>query len=327
MKKEQIVRLVEHWRRPIPACDLFRFSHVLINSKTDATTPALYEDSLGPNIVAQTRPHIGADTESGTSTQPRTMASTLGWDDEYRAANPLRFSPGPDGINMHDNDQPGQDSQLEQVIDPRLIGLSHAGEGISVAPPVPSKNKNKKTTKAKGKAAGQKKTQTRPRAKNPTVMPDDVELSEPTVEKPRPRPRPLNPHLMPDNSMDRTASAPPDQSSNARECQPAPPQIAPTAPPVNEVPAEIPPTPSAEMPPAELNLTGPPHSALADLNPTEVESTELGRPRRQPAKRKLDACLALQFKEAEEKEAREWEKLQARKRKGVAPPTKRQRIK
>jgi hypothetical protein len=186
MKKEQIVRLVEHWRRPIPACDLFRFSHVLINSKTDATTPALYEDSLGPNIVAQTRPHIGADTESGTSTQPRTMASTLGWDDEYRAANPLRFSPGPDGINMHDNDQPGQDSQLEQVIDPRLIGLSHAGEGISVAPPVPSKNKNKKTTKAKGKAAGQKKTQTRPRAKTRQSCPMTLSFLNRLLKSPAP---------------------------------------------------------------------------------------------------------------------------------------------
>ena len=104
IKKEQIVWLVEHWCCLIPACDLFRFSHVLINSKTDATTPALYEDSLSPCIVAQMRPHIGADMESGTSTQPRTMASTLGWDDEYQAVNPLWFSPGPDGINMHDND-------------------------------------------------------------------------------------------------------------------------------------------------------------------------------------------------------------------------------
>ena len=127
--------------------------------------------------------------------------------------------------------------------------------------------------------------------------------------------------------MDRTASAPPDQLGNARECQPAPPQIASTALPVNEVPAEIPSTPLAEMPAAELNLTGPLHSALADLNPTEAESTEMGHPRCQPAKHKLDACLALQFKAAEEKEAREWEKLQAWKRKGVAPPTKCQHTK
>ena len=328
MKKEQISRLVEHWRRPIPACNLFRFSHVLVNSKTDATTPALYKDSQGPHTVAQTRPHIEVDTESGASNRPRTMASTLGWDEEYRAANPLRFSPGPDDINMHDNDQSGQDLQLEQVIDPRLIGQS---EGTSVEPSAPlvlSKNKNKKQTKAKAKAAAKKKTAPRPRGKNTNVMPDDVELSEPTttVEKPRPRPRPLNPHLMLDNSrMDHTESAPPDQSGDLREFEPAP-QMALTAPPVHEAPADTLPTPSAEMPPEEPNLMGP-HSVPADLNPTEAESTESGRPRRQPAKRKLDACLALQFKAAEEKEAREWEKLQARKRKGVAPPTKRQRIK
>lgn len=329
MKKEQIARLVEHWRRPIPACNLFRFSHVLVNSKTDATTPALYEDSQGPHTVAQTRPHIGADTESGESTQPRTMATTLGWDEEYRAANPLQFSPGPDDINMHDYDQPGPDSQLEQVIDPQLIGQSHTGEGILVEPTAPlvaSKNKNKKQTKAPAKAAGKKKAETRPRAKNTSAMPDDVEVPEPTttVEKPRPRPRPLNPRLMPANSrMDHADSAVPDESGDPREFQPAPPQMAPTMPPVHETPAD---TNLAEMAPPELNLTGPPHPALADLNSTEAESTELGRPRHQPVKRKLDACLTLQFKAAEEKEAREREKLLARKRKGVAPPTKRQRI-
>jgi hypothetical protein len=43
MKKEQIARLLEHWRRPVPGSDLFRFSHVLLNIKTDETTPALYK--------------------------------------------------------------------------------------------------------------------------------------------------------------------------------------------------------------------------------------------------------------------------------------------
>ena len=46
MKKEQITRLLDHWRRPVHATELFRFSHVLVNSKTEETTKALYADSF-----------------------------------------------------------------------------------------------------------------------------------------------------------------------------------------------------------------------------------------------------------------------------------------
>ena len=91
MKKEQVARLVEHWRRPVPASDLFRFSHVLVNSKTDATTPALYKDSLGPHSVARHTAPVATNAEARPSIHPPTMASTLGWDEEYREANPLRF--------------------------------------------------------------------------------------------------------------------------------------------------------------------------------------------------------------------------------------------
>ena len=44
MKKEQIGRLLEHWRRRVSASDLFRFSHVLVNTKTDEIMCALYTD-------------------------------------------------------------------------------------------------------------------------------------------------------------------------------------------------------------------------------------------------------------------------------------------
>jgi hypothetical protein len=46
MKKEQIARLLVHWRRPVPGSDLFRFSIVLVNSKTNETMRALYKDSF-----------------------------------------------------------------------------------------------------------------------------------------------------------------------------------------------------------------------------------------------------------------------------------------
>ena len=48
IRKEQIMQLLEHWRRPVPASDLFRFNHVLVNSKTKEMGLALYENSLGP---------------------------------------------------------------------------------------------------------------------------------------------------------------------------------------------------------------------------------------------------------------------------------------
>lgn len=50
MKKEQIGRLLEHWRRPVAGSDLFRFSCVLVNSKTEETTRALYKDSFATLI-------------------------------------------------------------------------------------------------------------------------------------------------------------------------------------------------------------------------------------------------------------------------------------
>jgi hypothetical protein len=117
------------------------------------------------------------------------MASTLGWDEEFRAANPLQFSPGPDDINMQDldinmQDPPGPDSHPEQVIDPALIGLTATGQ--PTAPTVPKKN-TKKPTKTKGPGKSKSKPAAQ-KGKNASVMPDDIEPPEPTttVEKPQP---------------------------------------------------------------------------------------------------------------------------------------------
>lgn len=60
MKKEQITRLLEHWRQPVAGSDLFRFSCILVNRKTEETTCALYKYSFATLIL------IGAVTNWNT---------------------------------------------------------------------------------------------------------------------------------------------------------------------------------------------------------------------------------------------------------------------
>jgi hypothetical protein len=63
MRKEQISQLLDHWRRPVSGSDLFRFSHVLVNSKTHETMQALYKNSYPVNTDR-------IDTQSGHPTLP-----------------------------------------------------------------------------------------------------------------------------------------------------------------------------------------------------------------------------------------------------------------
>jgi hypothetical protein len=60
MKKEQIARLLEHWSRPVPGSDVFRFAVVLVNNKADETMAALYQDSFTTVFS-----HPGDNTENG----------------------------------------------------------------------------------------------------------------------------------------------------------------------------------------------------------------------------------------------------------------------
>ena len=152
MKKEQIIRLLEHWRRPVPGSDLFRFSHVLVNSKTGVMMCALYEDSLGALSLPQNSrvlPESSGPIDGGTGSD---------WDAEY---NGLRFTPSlADDVNMHPhpNDFDMEDEQTPPgspklhlelaaplmpaqesvparawtpVIDPQLIGLQYRPSHIS----------------------------------------------------------------------------------------------------------------------------------------------------------------------------------------------------
>jgi hypothetical protein len=348
MKKEQVARLVEHWRRPIPANDLFRFSRILVNSKTDSTMPALYQDSLGPHTVAQPGQaviELGGSTEMGPI---ESGAATLDWDAEYRAANVVEFSSGTDDINMHGDVEPGLDLQLEQVIDPALIGLTHTGQQIS-----PTVQMKKQPTKAKGRPGKQKPKIMRQSGAN---TPSEVEPAEPTatVDKPRPKPRPLNPHLMPNNFE---YSAPADELSETGEILAAQPKPTSTVIPVQYASAQpnldVPtactdqPTPfqcepdqsglagellPASLQPRSLSAVQPPaevtpaamHSVQPSLAVVQSEPDASGRPRRQPPKRKLDPYLTWEIKDAEQKAEQERAKL---KQKGVEGPTKRQRTK
>ena len=76
MKKEQIARLLDHWRCPVSGSDLFKFSHVLKNSKTNETMHALYKDLFATKL---SHPHNGAVSNSSTppSAPPRCLTPVI----------------------------------------------------------------------------------------------------------------------------------------------------------------------------------------------------------------------------------------------------------
>ena len=182
MKKEQITRLLNHWKRPVPGSDLFRFSHVLVNSKTDSMTPALYEDSLGPIIRPQ---NGGVITDAPTPIG----GGASDWDAEYASGQGLRATPPVgDDVNMNPNESdlmpttpdfepelaallwPGaqDDNVLPQVqspvIDPILMGLRwppQVQEGSLLQAPKPS------VSKPPGKKSAAKPLTSKPSASKP----------------------------------------------------------------------------------------------------------------------------------------------------------------
>jgi hypothetical protein len=87
MKKEQIGRLLEHWRRPVSGSELFRFSHVLVNNKSDETMAASYTDSYAavlshPQNVAAVDEHDTLDAGDNflgvDSTTPTPVSLPIG---------------------------------------------------------------------------------------------------------------------------------------------------------------------------------------------------------------------------------------------------------
>jgi len=213
MKKEQITRLLNHWQRPVPGSDLFRFSHVLVNSKTDSMTPALYEDSLGPLIRPQ---NGGVIADAPTPIE----GGASDWDAEYEG---LRSTPPvTDDVNMNPDESdlmsptldfepelaallsPGahDDNVLPQVqtpvIDPTLMGLRwppQVQEGSLLQAPKPSalkppgkKSATKPLTSKKTSKAGKQASVPQP---NESALP--VELAPP---KGRPCSKPKAPAIV-----------------------------------------------------------------------------------------------------------------------------------
>ena len=205
MKKEQIIWLLEHWQRPVPGSDLFRFSHVLVNSKTGVMMCALYEDSLGALSLpqnSQVLPESSGPIDGGTGSD---------WDAEY---NGLRFTPSlADDVNMHPhpNDFDMEDEQTPPgspdlylelaapllpaqesvpawawtpVIDPQLIGLQYRPPQEKGLPQAP-KPTVQKPSKKKGQGKGAAWAQPKPKIATPSEsVPPPASIEVPA----RPRP-------------------------------------------------------------------------------------------------------------------------------------------
>jgi hypothetical protein len=277
MKKEQIIRLLEHWRRAVPGRDLFRFSHVLVNSKSAEMTAALYTDSLGPQSLPQNEVRE-AINEPGVGD----------WEQEYRNSNPApedndQFSLDANGGDVNMSAPEEERDQLNQRASPDPDTVNDQ------LPPAPAP-KRKSKAKPKGKAAANSGAPTGPGPKEATTstsataqskdIPTETALSDtqdkniqppqttagvPSVPCPRPKPRPKNPKATDSTSADTGGENVPRQ---------------------------------------------PQHGELEEL---------LGRSHRVSKKRKLDACLTQQFKDAEKKAQKDAEKKAQKKQRKRDP--------
>jgi hypothetical protein len=175
------MRLLNHWRRPVPGADLFRFSHVLVNTKTDQLRPALYKHSPSASIPMQSDgpiddepiddepiddEPIGGEPIGGEPIggEPTKGGLASEWDAEYISLDPdgdVNMDPG---LNHGDSTpvpfSPQPPPPPTPVIDPQLIleesVIMKEGEG--------------RPTSSQG--------------------PPPVHIASADQEQPRPRPRP-----------------------------------------------------------------------------------------------------------------------------------------
>jgi hypothetical protein len=269
MRKEQIVRLLEHWRRPVSASDLFRFTHVLVNGKGGEVEPALYTNSLGPQSFPHNAP---LPATSGSETRDETGSGGEILPTAYE--------------NVHEPQSFSQDTSW-LATDGAVTRDEHC------------RNANTLTEHDPGLPAG------------PEV---DASLGQEERHSPQQ-------DLGPAGALDVTTP------TTSLEAGPSPLTFD------NRPLGAGRPRPKPKPKGRQNNVQ--PEPPATDLNPDgvggEVEGV-LGRPRRQPKTRKLDACLTMQFEAVEKEQERERAKLnkvreekRAKRDAQVGWPAKRQR--
>lgn len=136
MKKEQVTRLLDHWRRPVSGSELFRFSRVLQNHKSDETMSALYTDSFAAVLGHEA---VSADDGDAAENDFQGVDSTT----------PVSLSIGVQPSMQHTN--PVNDPALQQLptsnsipevptVNPMPIDESNIHPSLrrQVYPPLPS---------------------------------------------------------------------------------------------------------------------------------------------------------------------------------------------
>jgi hypothetical protein len=196
MKKEQITRLLDHWRRPVPGSDLFRFSHVLVNTKTDSTTPALYEDSLSGVIAHAPAPIEGGasnwDEEYASGLQSTPPVADMHLDESVLTSMMPDFEPELPALLPEAQDVNVLPRGQTPIIDPRLIGLRwppQVPEGSLLPAPSalkPSGTKLAEKQSTSKKSTSKKEKQAAVPQPNNSALPVEV---APPKDRPRPKPK------------------------------------------------------------------------------------------------------------------------------------------
>jgi hypothetical protein len=217
MKKDVICRLLQHWRRGVPASDLFRFKRYIV--KGEETALAKYNSKTMAEERPLSRPAI-----------PVPEVTNFDWERDYErskgthgAENEEQYQFSADGdnnINMHGGHQV-DDESIDPALRamPNVNGRHHMSSGgtgmedtlrspsVNTTPgsriPPPAVHKNKKPSRRKKQTSWAPKKRTAAKASNVAAKKaaksksanTPVSAVEPTEEvpRPRPRPRPLKP--------------------------------------------------------------------------------------------------------------------------------------
>ena len=274
MKKEQIVGLLEHWRRPVPASDLFQFSHVLVNSKSGEMEWAWYKNSLGSQLVSWNSLALATD-ELAT------------WDEEY--VNPtsmVHWDPNIDPT-LQEERELGQESDHVSLSVPPLPTL------VSTEPQPKQKPKNRPNgSVANPSVTGNSMCPTMGDAGNGlTASSSQPAIFNVLTQEEREHGNCVSPSVLPWPSLVPTQPWPKPKPKNKPDGSAA-----------NQSATSngMCPTDDAGSGPATSSSHPPAISKVSNRIPLAASINQiegaLGRPHREPKKWKLDACLTIQFK-------------------------------